>query len=513
MDILQEVAKQIEQEEYGEALQLAWENLPEDPANYELFYDIAICEEAKGRIADAYYAYRLAMTLCTEENDREVIEKSFQNLCSYADTSEYALSEACGNLAEKLLSRGCTDTADRFLFEVLYDRNREAAKIALSERNMVLKILTEILLCEKRRGVSKDSYQSCHGSYRAFFAKYQTLKRLIRRIWFGFSLEEQREISTYIRKEPVSSDCLAVIARYSVPPGFLGDLFQRMIGLLSEDHPSLTADLKVYLQWFQKENMAGKDLCREPMERQDRFTCRVLSYQKEGGAEPASQKETDPSGMAVIFCTNEEGYAAECKRYLQYLRLPEDIRGEILEIHGAPGMAAGYNFAMSCTDAKYKIYIHHDTLLIDPNLPVKLVTAFRKEETLGLLGAFGSEILPESGKWYQAPYEKSVLTLWQDAILQFLVPKKPEKTGWKTAEAIDGAFLATAQDVQWQEDRFPHWHFYDIAQCMEMKRKGLQVALYEDQTPWLLHESTLRKDPEMQYEKYCRIFLEYYQKS
>lgn len=512
MNILQEVAKQIEQERYGEALQLAWESFPKDPENYELVYDIAICEEAKGEIAEAYYAYRLAMTLCTDENDKGVIGKSFRHLCSYADTNEYALSEACGNLAEKLISCGCTDTADRFLSGVLYDRNREAAKIALSERNMVLKILTEILLCEKRRGVTEDSYQQCRGSYKRFFTKYQSLKRLIRRIWFGFSPEEQKELSACIKKESISSDCLAVIAKYSVPPGFLGDLFQRMIGLLAEDHPSLAGDLKIYLQWFQRENLTGKERCREPMERQNRFVCRILSYRKTGENDPVYRKEADPSKVAVIFCTNDEAYAAECKRYLHYLRLPEGFRGEILEVHGAPGMAAGYNFAMSATDAGYKIYIHHDTLLIDPDLPEKLVTVFRKEEKLGLIGVFGSEILPQSGKWYQAPYEKSVLTLWQDAILQFLMPKEISEAGWKSAEAVDGAFLATAQDVQWREDLFPHWHFYDIAQCMEMKKLGLTVALYEDQTPWILHESTLRKDPEMQYEKYCRIFLDFYQK-
>lgn len=507
MDILHEIAGKIEQEEYQEALHLAWEAFPKDTANYELVYDMAICKEALGQVADAYYAYRLAMTLCVDEKDRKVIGQSFSHLCSYADTSEYALSEACGNLAEELLAHGCYETADRFLSEVLYDQNREAAKIALSERNMVLKILTEILLCEKSRDISQDIYQSCHGEYRAFFDRYQALKRLFRRIWFGFSLEEQKELSSYLKKHPVSTDCLAVIAKYSVPPGFLGDLFRRIINLLSTDHPDSVRELNEYLQWFQKEKMEGHDHCREPQQRQDRFACRILSYQKQPAKEKDQRQDTDPSKMAIIFCTNDENYASECKSYLNCLRLPEEMQGEILEIHDAPGMAAGYNFAMTQTDAKYKIYIHHDTLLIDPEIPQKLVAAFQQNEKLGLLGVFGSEILPESGKWYQAPYEKSVLTLYQDAILQFLMPKNAKKAGWKPAEAVDGAFLATAQDVIWREDLFDHWHFYDMAQCYEMNRRQFAVGLYEDRIPWILHESTLRKDPEMQYEKYCKLFL------
>ena len=84
---------------------------------------------------------------------------------------------------------------------------------------------------------------------------------------------------------------------------------------------------------------------------------------------------------------------------------------------------------------------------------------------------------------------------------------KEEKPVLKEAEAVDGAFLATAKDVLWREDLFDDWHFYDIAECFEMRRNGYHVKLYADTEPWILHESTLRKDPEDRYGRYCSVFL------
>ena len=37
----------------------------------------------------------------------------------------------------------------------------------------------------------------------------------------------------------------------------------------------------------------------------------------------------------------------------------------------------------------------------------------------------------------------------------------------KSVAAADGLLLATQYDIDWREDLFENWHFYDISQCME----------------------------------------------
>ena len=410
-------------------------------------------------------------------------------------------------LTEQALRCNEYEAADRFLCKMLYESTPEIAKEVLCERNMVLKVLTEILLCEKNRGNGVDSWKAYHQRYEEFFSTYQTVKRHIRRIWFGFDEREQEEINDVFSHFPVSSDLLAVIAKYSVPPEYWGDTFERLQVLLDDRYAEVRDDIDGYLQWMQENGLTGNQLCHKPRKRQDAFSYRKVFYQAGYGARSA---EASGEKIAVIFCTNDEGYAAECRAYFNYLSVPEGMTAEIIEVWNAPSMAAGYNFAMSCTDAKYKLYIHHDTFLLDTELLLKLVRAFQEGEKLGLLGIFGTTSLPGSGRWYQASHEESVLTLWQDAILNFLPPKRAERPETAPAEAIDGAFLATSADIPWREDIFDDWHFYDISQCFEMKKAGYEIALMKDREPWALHESTLRKDPEDKYGKYCEVFRKHY---
>lgn len=414
------------------------------------------------------------------------------------------------NLTEQALNSGEYEAADRFLNQMLYETAPEIAKPLLNEHNMVLKILTETLLCERKRGTG-DSWGRFHRSYAEFFTAYQALKRAVRRIWFGLCAADQAKINEVISEYPVSADLLAVVAKYSVPPELWGDLYDRLIERLDEHSGQLGYELRQYQRWLYDNGLQGSGSCRTPGERKGELPYRKLNFRAgaiDKGASDAGKP--DPNMLAIIFCSNDESYAAECRTYLDYLALPKGMMGEIIEINGAPGMAAGYSFAMRSTAAKYKLYIHHDTMLLDPELLKKTIRIFKEEENCGMLGVFGTTRLPESGRWAQSSYEDSVLTLYQDAILNILPPKDAELLRVRPAEAIDGAFLATSTDVPWRMDLFDGWHFYDISQCFEIKKAGYGLRLVEDSTPWILHESTLRTDPRDLYSHYCEIFRENY---
>ena len=72
----------------------------------------------------------------------------------------------------------------------------------------------------------------------------------------------------------------------------------------------------------------------------------------------------DDSKIAFITCTNNEEWYDECLLYLKSLEIPEDMTAEFLPVRGAASMAAGYNQGMKATDAKYKVYLHQDVLLV-----------------------------------------------------------------------------------------------------------------------------------------------------
>ena len=77
----------------------------------------------------------------------------------------------------------------------------------------------------------------------------------------------------------------------------------------------------------------------------------------------------DERAIAFITCVNDEAWYAECLLYLRHLRLPEGFRAECIAVRGAASMAAGYNEGMARSRARYKVYLHQDTLLVNKDFP------------------------------------------------------------------------------------------------------------------------------------------------
>ena len=63
--------------------------------------------------------------------------------------------------------------------------------------------------------------------------------------------------------------------------------------------------------------------------------------------------------MVFITCVNDEAEYAECRYYLERLRIPEGYAVEMIKIQDALSMAAGYNAGMNSSDAKYKVYFRN----------------------------------------------------------------------------------------------------------------------------------------------------------
>ena len=107
----------------------------------------------------------------------------------------------------------------------------------------------------------------------------------------------------------------------------------------------------------------------------------------------------DDSKIAFITCTNNEEWYDECLLYLKSLEIPEHMTAEFLPIRGAASMAAGYNQGMKATDAKYKVYLHQDVLLVKKDFVRKVLDIF-KEPSIGAIGMIGCRSLPATGVWW-----------------------------------------------------------------------------------------------------------------
>jgi len=85
--------------------------------------------------------------------------------------------------------------------------------------------------------------------------------------------------------------------------------------------------------------------------------------------------------VCFIICSNNELYLKECLFWINRLQIPEGYVTEQIVITDAKSMTEGYNRAMLRSDAKYKVYLHQDTFIVNPDFVPDMLAVFEKEKT------------------------------------------------------------------------------------------------------------------------------------
>ena len=213
--------------------------------------------------------------------------------------------------------------------------------------------------------------------------------------------------------------------------------------------------------------------------------------------------------ICFITCVNDEDWYAESLLYLKHLQLPAGFFAEYRAVRGAPSMAAGYNQVMRQSAAKYKVYLHQDTLIVNKNLAADLLALFT-DPSIGMVGVIGCRALPASGIWWDGrrTYGRVLHACEAESVVDSEL-KEPHGA-YVPVEAADGLFLATQYDIPWREDLFTGFHFYDTSQCLEFKRRGYRVVV-PNQTEgfWCIH-CPVEKPLDPKYKGYQKVFLEEY---
>lgn len=204
--------------------------------------------------------------------------------------------------------------------------------------------------------------------------------------------------------------------------------------------------------------------------------------------------------VAFIICSNDEQETDECIFYIKNLKIPKGYSVEIIPIYNAVSMAAGYNIGMNRGDANYKIYLHQDTFIINPNFIYDLLEVFKSDLKIGLLGIVGRTKMPLDGV---------ALDGWNAGkVYDNLEGIQGFEGGICEVDALDGLLLATQYDIPWREDLFQGWDYYDISQCYEFHRKGLKVVVPEQKEYWCYHDNRYSRLKD--YDKWREKFVEEY---
>lgn len=84
--------------------------------------------------------------------------------------------------------------------------------------------------------------------------------------------------------------------------------------------------------------------------------------------------------ILVVVCINNEELFEQCERQIRNLFVPPGYVVQIFPIRDAKSMASAYNRALSYP-AKYKVYIHQDTFLINREMFYTLISLLKITKT------------------------------------------------------------------------------------------------------------------------------------
>lgn len=191
--------------------------------------------------------------------------------------------------------------------------------------------------------------------------------------------------------------------------------------------------------------------------------------------------------IAFIICINNMQYYSECVRYIQELEVPEGYSTDIISIQEADSMTQGYNAGMQASDAKYKVYLHHDTFILNKNFIADILKIFQQDETIGMMGVIGAQNLSADANCYLNWNIGRIVAYngrctiegdFSQILGESYIPVK----------AIEGLIMVTQYDIPWREDFLDGWDFYDISQSLEMQKRGYKVVVPYQETPWCYHD-------------------------
>ncbi|NMS89683.1 glycosyltransferase [Clostridioides difficile] len=219
----------------------------------------------------------------------------------------------------------------------------------------------------------------------------------------------------------------------------------------------------------------------------------------------------DSKKICFITCVSNSRDYEECLFYINNLRIPDGFSIEIIGIRDILCMSKAYNNALEKTNAKYKVYINQNTLIINQNFIYDVLDLFNSDKDIGMIGMAGVKKLPISGVWFELE-EYNIVKVYNNFTREVeFICKDDIKGDYEQVEVIDGLIMITQYDIKWREDIFDNSYFYDVSQCMEFNKKKYKIIIPNLKIPWCIYlgEKINRTDI---YEDYRVKFIKEYER-
>ena len=489
-------------------------------------------------MAKGYY-----MELESKENKRKEIEDNITELDWLIESSDWdiinvRLSKVCEKWLDKVFMKLLNQQYElaKHEFYSMYEKEKSFQ----NTDSAILEFMFTIHEREIENGEGDNIFE-LFTSFEQMKDIYFELKYLLRRFEYDLPQKLKDELFDFLQQYPISAIAICeMINRYIKKQEkvlnevamflFFKQCYEQVLPLLfaayekNQNNSETLYNMAYVLYAFGeketalnfmrriKKQVAGDLQLQQAIMEGTELPLWTSHYVEENQELPKLEKPERPEKIAFILCVNDERQYKECCFYIQRLMVPEGYSVEIVPIYHAKSMASGYQEGMKKTDAKYKIYIHQDVLCTNKYLIYDMIYIFNLNPDIGLVGAAGCVKMPLVGVWWKAPVEERYYNLYQDVIITCA-----NNCGtyyncgeYQEVQVLDGVFLATSKDIDWREDLFDNWHYYDIAQSFEFQRQGYKAVIPKPRMPWVLHNDKWGRILENDYFQATKRFLQEY---
>lgn len=437
------------------------------------YMQLGSCLEQENKFLMAYGVYVEAMKK-SQTGEKEVIDDYLLVLAGKLSKNAKERNEELKNQLLQWIKEGNISVAIACLFNICEEL--EAEKWFDTDIAILYQCFC-IYAMEQKQGILP--WEIAGKEMEEIREWYYQLKFMVRRIDMGVSDEEA--LMSYIENENISAIALGEMIKQ------MCFFHQRVYGYLVEFFAKYGRN--EYQVFFEK----------------------LWSGRKENDAHRLERKKVRVTEkIAFIFAVNDERMYQEAIYYVKKLKVPENMEIEIVPVRGAKSIAAAYNQGMERTDAKFKVYLHQDTMIVDPYFVYEICDIFQNEE-IGMIGVAGASYTPENGIWWGAKQEEVYINVYQDTIIEHGISYRyASEEEYVEAKVIDGVMMVTQYDIPWREELFQGWHFYDVSQSLEFCKRNYKIVIPKSENVWCLHEQKWNKEFAKDYMVAREVFLEEY---
>jgi hypothetical protein len=212
--------------------------------------------------------------------------------------------------------------------------------------------------------------------------------------------------------------------------------------------------------------------------------------------------------VAFITCVNNQSIYEQCLAYLARLD-KQGFSVEYIPVQDSVSITRAYNRAMSVCTAKYKVYLHQDTFIVEPLFLQHIHNIFSSDPSIGMIGLLGGRKMPGGEDkllcWTECEeIYGNVYVPRADHHVRGILTSNP----YEWVSVVDGFIMVTQYDLPWREDIINGFHFYDKSQSFEFWKKNYKVVVPRMENCWVYHLCSQNYDSE--YYRLRKVFYGHY---